>query len=108
MFCRKADYLKMEKIQHKVLKIVFNSNESFEDLLLHSNEVSIHQKQLHQLTTKIYKNPFFTVLELPYNLRNGLILNLPSAGTTYYGNNSILLRACQVWNSLPLSIKQTF
>ena len=44
MFCRKADYLKMEKIQHKVLKIVFNSNESFEDLLLHSNEVSIHQK----------------------------------------------------------------
>ena len=40
MFCRKTDYLKMEKIQYKALKIVFNSNESFEDLLLHSNEVT--------------------------------------------------------------------
>ena len=27
MFCRKTDYLKMEKIQYKALKIVFNSNE---------------------------------------------------------------------------------
>ena len=117
MFCRKTDYLKMEKIQYKALKIVFNSNESFEDLLLHSNEVSIHQKQLRQLTTEIYKSltdlspefikPFSTVKELPYNLRNGHILNLPSARTTYYGNNSKLFRACQVWNNLALSIKQS-
>ena len=78
MFCRRTDYLKMEKIQYKALKIVFNSNESFEDLILHSNEVSIHQKQLRQLTTEIYKSltdlspefikPFFTVKEIPYNL----------------------------------------
>ena len=53
MFCRKTDYLKMEKIQYKALEIVFNSNESFEDLLLHSNEVSIHQKKLRQLSTGI-------------------------------------------------------
>ena len=39
MFCRKVDYLKMEKIEYKALKIVFNSNESFEDLILYSNEV---------------------------------------------------------------------
>ena len=31
MFCRKMDYLKVEKIQYKVLKIAFNSNESFDD-----------------------------------------------------------------------------
>ena len=55
MFYKKTDYLKVEKIQYKALKIVFNSNESFEDLLLHSNEVSIHQIQLCQLTTEIYK-----------------------------------------------------
>ena len=104
-------------IQYKALKNVFNSNESFEDLLLHSTEVSIHQKQLRQLATEIYKSltdlnpeclkPFFTVKELPYNLRNGHILNLPSTGTTHYGTNSILSSACQVWNNLPLSIKQS-
>ena len=44
MFYRKTDYLKMEKIQYTALKIVFNNNESSEDLFLNSNEVSIHQK----------------------------------------------------------------
>ena len=61
---------------------------------------------LRQLTTEIYKSltdlilefikPFFTVKKLPYNLRNGHILNLLSARTTYCGTNSILFRACQV------------
>ena len=69
------------------------------------------------MTTEIYISltdlspefikPFFTAKELPYNLRNGHILNPRSARTTYYGTNSILFRACQVWNILPLSIKQS-
>ena len=46
----------MKNIQYKALKIVFNSNESFEDLIFHSKEVAIHQKQLRQLTTEIYKS----------------------------------------------------
>ena len=48
---QKTNSLKMEKIQYQALKIVFNSNESFEDLILHRNEVSVHQKQLCQVTT---------------------------------------------------------
>ena len=46
----------MDKIQYKALKIVFNNNESLKNLFLDSNEVSIHQKQLRQLTTEIYKS----------------------------------------------------
>ena len=79
--------------------------------------IKVSIQQLRQLATEIYKSltdlspefikPFFTVKELPYNLRNVHILNLPSARTTYYGTNSILSRACQVWNNLPLSIKQS-
>ena len=46
MFCRKKDYLKIEKIQYKALKSICNSNESYEELLTRSNEVSIHQKHL--------------------------------------------------------------
>ena len=89
MFCRKTGYLKLEKFQYKVLKIVFNSNEFFEDLILHSNEVSMHQKLLRQFTTKICKSLkdlgpkfielFFTVTEISYNLRNRYILNQPLA-----------------------------
>ena len=46
-------------------------------LFLHINEVFIHQKQLHQLTTEIHKSltdlspefikSLFTIKELPYN-----------------------------------------
>ena len=77
MFCRKNDYLKIEKIQYKFLKSFYNSSESYEELLVRSNEVSIHQKHLRALATEIYKsladiNPFYKTIF--YNKRNPLII----------------------------------
>ena len=93
MFCRKKDNLKIEKIQYKALKIIYNSNESYEELLTRSNEVSIHQKHLRALATDIYKSladinpdfmkPYFIIKEMPYNLQNGCTLKLPSTNSTY-------------------------
>ena len=117
MFCRKKDYLKIEKIQYKALKIIYNSNESYEALLTRNNEVSIHQKHLRALATEIYKSladinpdfmkPYLIIKEMPYNLRNGCTLKLLSANSTYYGINSVLFRACLMWNRLPVSVKQS-
>ena len=80
MFFLKQDYLKIEKNQYKDLKNVCNSNESYEELLLHNNEGSIHQKQLSLLATVIFKSladtnldfmkSYFTIKEIPYCLRN--------------------------------------
>ena len=56
VFCRKKDSLKIEKIQYKALKIVYNSSESDKELLTCSNEVSIHQKHLRTLATEIYES----------------------------------------------------
>ena len=98
MFGRKKDYLKIEKIQYKALKIIYISSESYEELLTRSSEVSIHQKHLRALDTQKFKSladinpdcmkPYFTIKEMPYNLRNGCSLKLPSANSTYYGINS--------------------
>ena len=117
MFCHKQNYLKIEKIQYKALKIVYNSNESYEELLLRNSEVSIHQKQLRILATEVFKsladiNPdfmksYFTIKEIPYCLRNGNSLRIPSTRSKRYGTNSIVFRACLVWNKLPLSVKQS-
>ena len=111
-FCREKGYLKIEKIR---LKFIYNSSEFYEELLTLSNEVSIHQKHLRALATEIYKSladisqdlmkPFFVIKEMPYNLRNGCTLKLLSANSTNYGTNSVLFRACLLWNRLPLSIK---
>ena len=78
--------------------------------------MSIHQKHLRALATEIYKSladinpdfmkPYFKIKEMPYNLRNGYALKLPSTNSTYYGINSIRFRACLLWNQLSLSIKQ--
>ena len=117
MFCHKQDYLKNEKTQYKAFKTVYNSSESYEKLLLRSNEVSIHQKQLLILTTEVFKsladmNPdlmksYFTIKEIPCCLQYENILKIPSARSTCCGTNSILFRACLVWNKLPLSVKQS-
>ena len=45
MLWHKQDYLKIEKMQYKALKVVYNSNESYEELLSRNKEVLIQQKQ---------------------------------------------------------------
>ena len=104
MFCRKQDYLEVEKIHYKALKIVYNSNVCYEELLIRNNEVFIHQRQLRTLATEIYKSltdvnldlmkNYFSIKEIPYSLRNGSALKTLSARSTYYGTNSIHFRAC--------------
>ena len=54
-----------------------------------------------------FMKPYFKIKEMPYNLRNGYALKLPSTNSTYYGINSVLFRACLLWNQLPLYIKQS-
>ena len=46
----------MKKIQYKASNIICNSSEFYEELLIRSNEVSIHQKHLRTLATQIYKS----------------------------------------------------
>ena len=35
MFCRKKQYLKIQKIHHKALKVVYNSNKNYDEDILH-------------------------------------------------------------------------
>ena len=92
MFCPKQDYSEIEKIHYTALKIVYSSNECYEELLILKNKVSILQKQLRTLATEIYKsvtdeNPdfmknYFSIKEIPYSLRNGSVLKIPSTRCT--------------------------
>ena len=107
----------MKKFIKKTLKIVYNSNKCYEELLIRNNEVSIHEKQLHTLATEIYKsltdvNPdfmknYFSIKEIPYSLRNDSVLKIPSTRSTYYGTNPIHFRACLLCNKLPNTLKES-
>ena len=98
MLCHKGTYLKMQKIHHKSLKVIYQSDASYDDLLQLSNSVSLHQRHLRFLLTEIYKstgtlNPqfmwsYFKYRKVPYNLRRGPVLFIPPARSTIYGTNS--------------------
>ena len=115
MICRKTLYSKIEKIHHKCLKFIYKSNDTYENLLLQSNTVSIHQRHLRFLMIEIYKsisqlNPqfmwsFSTHKDIPYNLRKGPILGLPKTHSFYYGTNDIHFRGSLIWKNLPAVVK---
>jgi len=117
MFCRKTSYNKIEKIHHKTLKVIYKSDDLYDDLLLRNNEVSIHQRHLRFLATEVFKsvnglNPdfmsdYFTKKIMPYNLRRGEVLCLPKANSSYYGIHGFHFRGSILWNNLPSQIKSS-
>ena len=117
MFCRKTLNSKIQKIHHRTLKVVYGIGDSYKNLLLRSNSVSIHQRHLQFLVTEIFKsisqiNPefmwsFFKPKKLSYSLRKGPILNLPKTQSTFYGTNTIHFRGSLIWNNLPVKVKSS-
>ena len=110
-------FTQIQKINHKALKVVFNSDAGYDELLQLSNEITIHQKHLHALIYEVFKslnksNPefmcsYFTFKNIAYNIRNGSLLKLPNAKSTYYDINSVHIRACLLWNGLTQSVKHS-
>ena len=90
-------------------------NNNYDELLRNNNEVSIHQSDLRALICEVFKslnnlNPefmwsYFIFKNITYNIRKGPLLRLPVAKSTSYGINSVLFRACLLWNSLLQSIE---
>ena len=115
MFYRKTLNSKIEKIHHKTLKVIYETNDTYDNLLLQSNTVSIHQKHVRFLMTEINKgisqlNPefmwaYFTHKDMPYNLRKGPILGLPKIHSLYYGANAVHFCGSLIWNNLPAVVK---
>ena len=55
MFRRKTLYSKIQKIHHRTLKVVYDIDDSYKNLLLSSNSVSIHQRHLRFLVQRYLK-----------------------------------------------------
>ena len=48
-------YLKIGKIHHKTLKVIYESNDTYDNLLLQSNLVSVHRMHLRFLMAEYIK-----------------------------------------------------
>ena len=106
----------MQKIHPKTLKIIYQSDAFYDNLLQLSN-VSLHQQHLRFLLTEIYKstgtlNPqfmwsCFKYRELPYNLRRSPVLFIQPARSTIYGNISVHYHGSFILKKLPNLVKSS-
>ena len=56
MFCHETTYLKIQKIHHKTLRVIYQPGVSYDDLQQFSNSISLHQQHLLFLLMEIYKS----------------------------------------------------
>ena len=118
MFANKFSIDKILKIHKRTIQTVYDVyDESYENLLKRSDDISIHQKHMRYLAIEVYKsltmlNPgfmwnFSERNHIPYNLRRGDLLLLPPAKSTRFGVNSLAFRGSLLWNNLPPQVKES-
>ena len=116
LFCGKRNSQKLEKLQERVLRFVYNDNETvYNELLLRANMLSLSMYRLRFLAIEVYKsvsnlnpkfiNDMFTERPLKYDLRDSNLVHQPKFKTFKYGYRSFRYYGAKLWNSLPSSLK---
>ena len=112
----KTDLARLEKVQERALRLVYNDKDcSYSDLLLRANVPSVLIKWQRILATEVFKalqgisppyiQDLFREKDVPYNLRASRIVIQPKCQSTTHGLNSLTYQGAKLWNSLPEQIK---
>ena len=116
MFCSKTLQNKINQIQKRALRIVYNEpNLNLDKLVELDKSTTIHIKNIITLLTEVYKttrgenpifmNKIFNQKKEYYNLRVTNLLSSPKVIGSKYGTNTFVFRATHLWNQVPDSIK---
>ena len=112
-FCSKSNSEKLEKINFRALKFVYQDfSSSYEDLILKADSSTLHLARLRTLALEIFKITYglspqylkeFLCFkdESSYNFRYTNLLDIPRTKSTRYGTNSFRYQAAKLWNFLP-------
>lgn len=112
--CGQCNLRKLEKINERSLRFVFNDNDSdYMQLLNHAGQPSLFNERVHYILTLVYKSlnelapgditNMFSQKTHSINLHtNGThSLFIPCVNTTSYGLHSLSYYGSKLWNSLP-------
>jgi hypothetical protein len=117
-FCDKRRSNKLENLQKRGLRIVFDDYESsYESLLDKARLSSLNDGRLSTILTEVYKarngkapeyiSDMFQANITPYNLTRKDQLKIEQKRTTKYGLRSFRHLGAVLWNKLPNHIKMT-
>jgi len=112
MFCSKTAHALINKTHYRALKARFsNFTESFEELLVRSDSIKIHDRNIKLMLCEVFKSQkklgpeilhdIFETKQIPYVLRSGDLLEIPN----YAYTDSFDFRATMTWNEIPSVIK---
>ena len=114
-FCGKVNNGKIEKINERALRIIYNDYTStYKELLDLSHSDTVLLARLKNLTLDVFKsiktlnppylNKLFEIKDSPYDTRKSIQLVQPLRQTTTYGLRTISYTGAKLWNDLPFQI----
>ena len=117
-FCGKQNNEKMEHIQERALRIVYNDHVSnYPELLSRAGIDTLFISRLKKVLLEVFKtvhdinksatNTMFSVKYLPYTIRDPYPVEQTRRNTTTFGLRSVTYIRDKLWNELPLPMKQT-
>jgi ribonuclease P/MRP protein subunit RPP40 len=112
----KTDMARVEKIQERGLRMVYNDNwSSYDELLKRAKVPSVLTKWKRMLATEVYKSihnmspsyiqELFHVNPTTYDLRASKLLLKPKCSSVTHGINSLSFQGAKLWNELPNDVK---
>ena len=115
-FCGSVNTQKLERIQHRALKFVFNDHiSSYEELLKRANICTLELSRKRAILLEVYKSvnhlsprflwDIFTAKEAKYNLRKQDQLSRNCCRTNRFGLNTFKDYGAKLWNTIPDNIK---
>ncbi len=115
-FCGKVCTKKIEKIQERALRFMFNDKtNSYAILLEKCGYTTLHIKRIKTIASEVFKslnnlnpafmNKMFDVKDVSYGLRDSQILIQPKFKKITYGKNTFKYYGTHIWNLLPNNIK---
>ncbi len=115
-FCSEANTQKMEKIQERALRFVYNDETSSYCILLEKASLtSLHLTRLRRIACEVFKiinkispsynHTLFEPNDNRYSTRGSSNVRVPYVRTTKHGKHSLKYFGSYIWNCLPDNIK---
>ncbi len=112
----KTDLTRLEKVQERAVRLIYNDKvSSYDDLLQRARVPSVLVRWQRVLATEVFKalkgisppyiQDMFKQKDVPYNLRASKIIIQPKCNTVKHGTNSLTYQGSKLWNSLPEYVK---
>ena len=115
-FCGDGNTKKMEKIQERALRFIYEDNSSdYETLLYKSRMPTLKIRRMRCMAIEVFKiihkkSPLYlqdiiSFKNSNYSFRKENSVNIPQVRTTHYGLHSLRYAGATLWNELPDNIR---